>query len=307
MGIIEFEGLQKSYRISRSKRVMAVNGLDLEIPDGGVFGLLGPNGAGKTTIMRCLLGLVRPAGGTMRMLGVRVPDHLHSVIGDVGALVEATGFHPRFSGRRNLELLAYIAGVSPQRVATSLERVGLADRGRDRVATYSLGMRQRLGLAAALLKDPTVLLLDEPTNGLDPAGIADVRDLMRRLAAEGRTVLVSSHLLSEVSQVCDRIAVLANGTCISNGTLKELLDSHAPRRLLVRINDLGSAAAVLAGAGFVVSEADGRLCVEASPDEAPLVGKCLAARNLFPLEIHAASADLESIFLELTGREEGVR
>jgi ABC-type multidrug transport system ATPase subunit len=191
--VIEVEGLRKEYRRVRGSRTVAVDGLDLAVPRGGVFGFLGPNGAGKTTTIRCLLGLVRPTGGRCRLLG-QEPTGLHKVIGRVGSIVESPAMYPRFSARRNLELLGRISGIGPARVREVLDEVGLAERADDQVKTYSLGMKQRLGIAGALLKDPEVLILDEPANGLDPAGIVEVRELMRRLGSAGRTVFVSSHI-----------------------------------------------------------------------------------------------------------------
>jgi ABC-2 type transport system ATP-binding protein len=185
--VIELEGLRKEYRRLRGTKTVAVDGLDLSVPSGGVFGFLGPNGEGKTTTIRCLLGLVRASGGRCRLLG-QEPDHLHRVIGRVGSIVESPTMYPRFTGRRNLEL-ARMDGIGRTRVREALDEVGLAERGDDLVKNYSHGMKQRLGIAGALLKDPELLILDEPANGLDPAGIVEVRELMRRLGREGRTVV----------------------------------------------------------------------------------------------------------------------
>src|SRR5215218_3460790 len=206
--VIELEGLRKEYRRLRGAKTLAVDGLDLSVLSGGVFGFLGPNGAGKTTTIRCLLGLVRPTGGRCRLLG-HEPANLHRVIDRIGSIVESPTMYPRFTGRRNLELLARIDGIRRSRVREVLEQVGLAERGDDLVKTYSLGMKQRLGIAGALLKDPELLILDEPANGLDPAGIVEVRELMRRLGREGRTIFVSSHILSEIQHTADRVAIIA--------------------------------------------------------------------------------------------------
>src|SRR5262249_35887214 len=223
MGVIEVEGLRKEYRRLRGGRTTAVAGLDLEVPEGGVFGFLGPNGAGKTTTIRCVVGLVRPDAGSVRLLGSDVSKGLAKVIGRVGSIVEQPALFPRFSGRRNLEILGRIDGRGARDIDAALERVGLTERAKDMVRTYSLGMKQRLGIAAALLKDPQVLILDEPANGLDPAGIVEVRELIRSLGAEGRTVFVSSHLLSEVQQVADRVAILTRGRCVKEGPGAEVL------------------------------------------------------------------------------------
>src|SRR5919108_5186571 len=231
--VIEVAGLRKEYRRLRRGTTVAVDGLDLSVPEGGVFGFLGPNGSGKTTTIRCLLGLVQPSAGTARLFGAAVPSDLPSVIGRVGSIVEAPALFPTFSGRRNLQLLGRLHGLGPRVVDDVLERVGLAERGRDLVKTYSLGMRQRLGIAAALLKDPALLILDEPANGLDPAGIKEVRDLLRRLGGEGRTVFVSSHILSEVQQTCDRVAILARGRCIATGAVSDVLATEQARLVVV--------------------------------------------------------------------------
>jgi ABC-2 type transport system ATP-binding protein len=201
--------------------VTAVDRLSFSVEPGVVTGFLGPNGAGKTTTLRMLLGLVTPTSGTALIDGrpyaaLRRPRRV------VGAVLEATGFHPGRRGRDHLRVLAQAGGIAPGRVDEVLEQVGLADAGRRRVGGYSLGMRQRLGLASALLGDPQVLVLDEPANGLDPAGMADLRDLLRGLAAEGRTVLMSSHVLSEVAQTVDRVVIVAGGTLRHAGPLAEL-------------------------------------------------------------------------------------
>ena len=298
--VIEVAGLRKEYRRLRGSPRMAVDGLDFAVPEGGVFGFLGPNGAGKTTTIRCLLGLVAPTAGTCRLLGVDVGE-LHRVIGRVGAIVETPALFPTMSGRRNLELLGRLEGIGPRRVAATLERVGLAERADDLVKRYSLGMRQRLGLAAALLKDPEVLLLDEPANGLDPAGIKEVRELLRGLGGEGRTVFVSSHLLSEVRQTCDQVAILARGRCVAAGPVAQVLTNGQRARLLVRLEDLDRGRAVLDAAGIQAAPEGEVLRVALPPEEAATVTKALAAEGLYLTELRADEADLETVFLELTG------
>src|ERR687897_3604653 len=250
--VIEVEGLRKEYRRVRGGRTVAVDGLDLAVPRGGVFGFLGPNGAGKTTTIRCLLGLVRPTGGRCRLLGEE-PAGLHSVIGRVGSIVESPTMYPRFSAKRNLELLGRISGIGRTRVRQVLEEVGLAERADDQVKTYSLGMKQRLGIAAALLKDPEVLILDEPANGLDPAGIVEVRGLLRSLGAEGRTVFVSSHILTEVRQMADRVAILARGRLVATGSVHDVLASGRGARIAVRVPDLEVGRLALVDAGIAAT------------------------------------------------------
>jgi ABC-type multidrug transport system ATPase subunit len=305
MGVIEVEGLRKEYRRLRGGRTVAVAGLDLEVPEGGVFGFLGPNGAGKTTTIRCLLGLVRPDTGHLRLLGIDVSKGLAQVIGKVGSIVEQPALFPRFSGRRNLEILARIQGRDGRAVDSVLERVGLTARAKDNVRTYSLGMKQRLGIAAALLKDPSVLILDEPANGLDPAGIVEVRELLRSLGAEGRTVFVSSHILSEVQQTADRVAILARGRLVKAGPVHEVLSAGRARGMLVRVSDLEAGKRALEAANLGATIDGGAIRVDASPDHGERITRALVAADLFPSELRADEIDLETVFLELT-KDEGL-
>ena len=305
MAVIEVERLHKEYRRLRGGRTVAVAGLDLSVPEGGVFGFLGPNGAGKTTTIRCLLGLVAASSGRLQLLGADVPRRLPSVIGRVGSIVETPTLFPRFTGRRNLEILGTIQGVGPKTVADVLQRVGLAERADDRVKTYSLGMKQRLGIGAALLKDPSLLILDEPANGLDPAGIVEVRELVRRLGAEGRTVFVSSHILSEIQHTADRVAILARGRLVKEGPVREVLARGGAEGLIARVDDLEAAAGVLSEAGIPVTRAEDLLRVRLPATEAARVTRLLAERNLYVSELRADEVDLETVFLELT-KDEGL-
>jgi ABC-2 type transport system ATP-binding protein len=305
VGIIEVEGLRKEYRRIRRGRTVAVNGLDLDVPEGGVFGFLGPNGAGKTTTIRCLLGLVRASSGRARVLGAEVPGDLETVIGRVGSIVEQPALFPRFSGRRNLEVLGRLHGANRSSIDRSLERVGLAERAGDMVKTYSLGMKQRLGIAAALLKDPSVLILDEPANGLDPAGIVEVRELVRSLGAEGRTVFVSSHILSEVQHTADRVAILARGRLAKAGPVGEVLATGRARGLIVKLADLDAGLAVLSNAGMTAAKTDDSLTVDLPPQEGSRVTQVLAERGLFVSELRPDQVNLETVFLELT-KDEGL-
>ena len=298
--VIEVEGLRKEYRRVRGNRTVALDGLDLAVPRGGVFGFLGPNGAGKTTTIRCLLGLVRPSGGRCRLLGEEPPG-LHRVIGRVGSIVESPTMYPRFSARRNLELLGRISGVGRARVREVLDEVGLAERADDQVKTYSLGMKQRLGIAGALLKDPEVLILDEPANGLDPAGIVEVRELMRRLGSQGRTVFVSSHILNEIHQTADRVAILAKGRQVTTGPVHEVLTAGHATGLLVRLDDVAEGLRILGEAGIDASVDDGLIRVGLPPADAARVTRTLADRGLYLTELRTDEADLETVFLELTG------
>ncbi len=300
--VIEAEGLRKTFRGWRGGRRLAVDGLDMVVPPGGVHGFLGPNGSGKTTTIRMLLGLVRADAGSMRLLGKPVPQALPSVIGSVGAVVESPQFFPAFSGHRNLQLLASVAGLKRARVEEVLDQVGLLERAGDRYKSYSLGMKQRLAIAATLLKEPRLLILDEPTNGLDPAGIREVRDTMARLAAQGTTVLLSSHLLAEVQHVCDSVTILARGRHVRSGTVREVLADKGAGGLLVRLADLSAGERALGEAGFRVRREWDHLLIDRI-DDPGRVTACLAARSLYLTELTPVGADLESVFLELTGTD----
>ena len=292
--VLETHNLTKRYGERR-----AVDRLDLRVRRGEVYGFLGPNGAGKTTTLRMLLGLVRPTSGTVRVLGGPPGDR--SVLARIGMLVESPAFYPYLSGRDNLRVVARYTGVPATQVDEALEAVELTARAGDRFAAYSLGMRQRLGLAAALLKDPELLLLDEPTNGLDPAGMAEMRLLLRRLGSGGRTVLLSSHLLGEVQQVCDRIGVLSRGRLLREGTVAELRGQGA---LLVTARPLEQAHAVarrLLGPDRVAVQ-DGALRLEAEPDQAARVNRELVTAGVAVSALGWAERTLEDVFLELTNQ-----
>ena len=305
MGAIEVRGLRKTFRRRMRRDTIAVAGVDLDVPTGVVYGFLGPNGSGKTTTIRCLLGLVRPDAGECRILGTDAQTHLSRVVGRVGSIVETPTFFAGFSGRRNLELLAEAGGFSRRAADPVLERVGLASRADDRVRTYSLGMKQRLGLAAALLKDPEVLILDEPANGLDPAGLKEVRDLLRSLADDGRTVFLSSHLLGEVQAICDSVAILARGRCIAEGPVREVLSVRGGNAFVVRAPKVRDAKRVLDGAGFpATSRGDRSLRVMAPADQAGAITRALAEAGIYLTELRQDEVSLEAVFLELTGEPE---
>ncbi len=303
MPVIEVEALRKEYRSIGRKRVAALDGLDLTVEVGGVFGLLGPNGSGKTTTIRCLLGLARPTAGRCRILGADCRTRLPTVIGHVGALVETPGLSPGMSGRKNLALLGRLHRIGPSAVQRVLDQVDLAERADDPVSTYSLGMRQRLGIGIALLKDPRLLILDEPANGLDPAGIKEVRELLRSLGAEGRTVVVSSHLLNEVQQTCDEVAILARGRCVAAGPVAEVLAANRPTGLIVRLPEPSEGVTVLREAGFRAVLDRGLIRVDLPAAEAPSVSRALALRGLYVSELRPEEVSFESVFLELTGNE----
>jgi ABC-2 type transport system ATP-binding protein len=298
--VIEVDGLGKTYRRRRGGRVRALDGLDLSVRAGGVFGFLGPNGSGKTTTIRCLLGLVRPTVGHCRVLGVESPDRLPEVIMNVGALVEAPGINPGVSGRQTLTVLATTARIGRRTVDATLERVGLRARADDLVRGYSLGMRQRLGIAIALLKDPELLVLDEPANGLDPAGMREVRELVRDLGAEGRTVFLSSHLLSEVEQVCDEVAILADGRTVAHGSVADVLASTRPAAMWVKVVDIAGGTDTLRRVGLAAEPDGDRIRVDVVAEHAEHVTRALVAAGLYPTELRPGENNLEDAFFALT-------
>ena len=302
MTAIELDDLRISYP-SRRGRVVAVDGLSLSVPTGGVFGFLGANGAGKTTAIRAVVGLLRNSKGRIRVLGADVPRALPSVMDRVGALVEQPSFFPNFSARRNLLLLARSRGIPAALVDAAIEKVGLTGRAESPFATYSLGMKQRLGIAAALLKDPELVVLDEPANGLDPPGILEVRTLLRDLGAQGRTVFISSHILSEVEHLCDRVAIIAHGRCIATGRVDDLLAGSQARHR-VRLPEPARPEPVrslLTAAGFSTTiDDEGALVVEVGADRAHEVTRVLAEQGLFVSELTPITRSLEEVFLELT-------
>jgi ABC-2 type transport system ATP-binding protein len=306
---VEVTGLRKTYR-TRKGRFEAVGGLDLKVPLGGVHGFLGPNGSGKTTTIRMLLGLVKADSGEIRIFGAEIPTALPQVIGRIGAIVEQPKFFPAFSGRRNLELLATGIGAPAGRVGEVLDEVGLTGRDKDRFRTYSLGMKQRLAIAGTLLKDPDLLIFDEPTNGLDPAGIHEIRATMRGLAERGKTVLVSSHILSEVQQVADTASIIGRGRLLAEGEVDQILAGAGAAGLVVRVlvADPARAAAVLGPAGFSVSPLpEGRMEVRRADDQPGFdpaqITWLLAQQGLYVAELVPVRADLESVFLDLTTEE----
>jgi ABC-2 type transport system ATP-binding protein len=291
--VVVLDGLTKRYGART-----VVDDLSLTVRRGEVYGFLGPNGAGKTTTLRALLGLIRPTSGSATVLDR--PAGSSAV--RVGALIEGPGFYPYLSGRDNLRVLARYAGAPSGRVDLVLGTVALTDRAGDRYSTYSLGMKQRLGVAAALLKDPELVILDEPTNGLDPAGITDMRTLLRRLSADGCTVVLSSHLLGEVEQVCDRVAVISAGRLVVESSVGDLLGL---RRLVVEAEPLEVAAAVTAGLLGTerVSVEDGVLVVQAGPEDTARINRALVLADVDVTGLRQEVQTLEEVFLQMTGSE----
>ncbi|HEY3870505.1 MAG TPA: ATP-binding cassette domain-containing protein [Actinocrinis sp.] len=290
---VSVRGLTKHYG-----RVTAVDDLAFEVPGGAVTGFLGPNGAGKTTTLRMLLGLVRPSAGEA-LIGGRRYAQLERPRTEVGAVLEATGFHPGRRGRDHLRILARGAGLPGRRVDEVLDRVELTAAADRRVGGYSLGMRQRLGLAAALLGDPGVLVLDEPANGLDPAGMAALRDLLRALAAEGRTILVSSHVLSEVAQTVDRVVIVSAGRLRFAGPVSEL----GERSVTVRTPQAADLASLLEARGGRV-EATGESSLEVRGVDAEEIGRLAAQKGIALSSLSEGGTALEAAFLRLTAAPE---
>jgi ABC-2 type transport system ATP-binding protein len=281
----------------------ALDGFDMVVEAGQVHGFLGPNGSGKTTTLRTLLGLIRPNGGRMSLLGRPVPERLPEVAGRVGAIVESPQFFGNFTARDTLSLLADAGGVRPERVMAVLELVGLRDRAKERVKTYSLGMKQRLAVASALLKEPSLLILDEPANGLDPGGIREMRSLMRDLAASGMTVVLSSHILGEIQLICDSVTIISAGRRVAAGTVADVLARHTSTAVKVRLEpgvDLLAAAEILRTAGAQVTLDRDHFTVGNASNPAQIT-RILAERQIYVTELTPEAADLESVFLELTG------
>jgi ABC-2 type transport system ATP-binding protein len=287
---IEVRGLTKDFGSLR-----AVDDLTFTVEPGRITGFLGPNGAGKTTTLRMLLGLVRPTAGTATIGGHRYHD-IHRPMRVVGSALEATNFHPGRSGRNHLRVLADIAGISTERVDELLELVGIPAAARMRAGGYSMGMRQRLGLAAALLGDPQVLILDEPANGLDPEGIRWLRGFLRHLSGQGKTILVSSHMLQEVEQTVDDVVIIANGRLVKQGPMAEL---HGEPQSLVRTSRPDELAGALRVADVTSRpEADGGLLVDTA--DLRLIGDVALRAGIPVYELRSATTDLEGMFFQLT-------
>ena len=300
---VETHGLTKRFGNN-----VAVNSVELLVPRGCAFGYLGPNGAGKTTLIRVLLGLTHADAGTMSLLGYSVPRHRAAALARVGAIVDEPRFHGHLTGRQNLQILA--AAREPaarQRIGPSLERVGILHRADDRVSKYSMGMRQRLGVAACLLGDPQLLILDEPMNGLDPAGMHEMRDMILSLVAEGRTVVLSSHLLDEVERTCDAVAIVDRGQIIRQGPISELLAGAAlalkvectePERARALLDATNIGALIQVGeAGLGIS-----LPVGTARDAIAEINRILVEGGISVYRLQQIQASLESWFLSVTSR-----
>jgi ABC-2 type transport system ATP-binding protein len=298
---VEVRGLVKRYG-----ELTAVGGVDLTVHDGDVYGYLGPNGAGKTTSLRMMLGLIRPTAGSVRLFG-RDPQATAAALDGVAGFVEAPTFYPYLSGRRNLELLAaYDGGGARRRIDAALEAVELADRARDRVGGYSHGMRQRLGIAAALLRDPKLLLLDEPATGLDPAGMRDMRTLIRRLSEQGMTVLLSSHLLAEVEEVCNRVAIVRAGRIVYEGEIAALKRGAGTRYQLETTDQERALAVCLAQPGIGEVRRQGEAISFAAEEAAVAeLSQALIEAGALIRALTPQTLRLEDLFLSLTEDGDG--
>jgi ABC-2 type transport system ATP-binding protein len=298
--LVEIDGLRKQFGA-----VVAVRDLTLRIPAGGVFGLLGPNGSGKTTTIGLVLGLVKPSGGSIRLFGRDARNTQLAALGRIGAMVESPAFYPDLSARANLRFFQGLANRGEDRAEVNqlLELVGLSDRADSKFRTYSLGMKQRLGIAHALLGKPELVFLDEPTNGLDPAGMAAVRALIPRLAQSGHTVVLSSHLLNEVEQVCEQVAILSRGALIAQGSVRDLLQAQGSVRL--KTTDDARARPLLTALGWVASlrEEEGYLVLGCATERSGELTRELSRHQIFVTEMVPHRQSLESYFLEVTGGE----
>jgi ABC-2 type transport system ATP-binding protein len=282
----------------------AVNNLNLEIRKGEVFGFLGPNGSGKSTTVSMVVGLIAPTSGSVNVFGMDLKEHYWEIIRRVGATIESPAFYPYLSGWDNLKLFSIaISGIPESKIKEVLERVNLLDRAKDKYKQYSLGMKQRLAIASALLRDPELVILDEPTNGLDPAGYKEVRDLIPSLAGEHRTIILCSHLLHEVELVCDRVAIIKEGNVIACESMQVLLAKG--QMLQIKVENPQQAMVVLKKLEWIknVTQNEGYLLVDAPKEDSQRISKILAENNIFVSELSVKSSDLESVFLELTGSD----
>lgn len=302
---IQVQALQK-----RFGRVMAVRDATFMVQPGDVFGLLGPNGAGKTTIIRLLIGLMKPDAGAVSVFGFDPIKQRREVLIRSSTILEAPAMYPKLSGYDNLIAMGYASGVTDRnKIDEVLDLIGMRERARDRFEVYSLGMKQRLCIAASLLTDPQLIVLDEPTNGLDAAGMRDIRELIRTLSGQGRTVLLSSHLMNEVQQVCNRVAILQRGTVIAEGRVDDLLAGEGLIRLRVEAALLAQAQGILEGAAWAgkVRVVGDMLEVRAMPDQGATINRTLASHGVYASEIISDKLSLEEFYLELTASETGVK
>ncbi len=296
--VIETSGLTKRF----GNGVLAVDSVDMSVRRGEVYGFLGPNGAGKTTTLRMLLGLIRPSSGSAQIAGHKPGDP--AGLARIGSLIEGPGFYPYLSGRENLRVIAEYASVDGKRVDEVLDMVELASRAGRKFGTYSTGMKQRLGVAAALIKDPDLLILDEPTNGLDPQGMAEMRKLIKDIGQGERTVVLSSHLLGEVEQICDRVGVISGGRLVTQSTVQELIGETG---VLVRAEPVDRALDVLSRIFGVeaVSRRDGAIYLKTDPSHSVDINRQLMSSGVGVSELRPVERSLEEVFFQLTGEKQG--
>jgi len=294
--------IQTEHLTKHFKERAAVEDVSLAVQHGEVFGFLGPNGSGKTTTIAMLLGLVKPTSGRALLLGHDIQQNPTAALQRVGAMVEHPAFYPYLSGHDNLRVLARLSAIPNQRIDAVLAMVELENRGRDKYKTYSQGMKQRLAIAAALLAAPQVIILDEPTNGLDPAGMVEIRDLIRELAQQGHTIFLCSHLLHEVEQVCQRVAILKAGRILAEGTVEELLQRGQGVEVRVQ-SDPQQAIEILRSVEWIgaVTQQDDLLIIDAPGSRTAEINALLARQEVLVKEIHAREESLEEFFLEITG------
>lgn len=297
--ILKTKNLTKSFGLRK-----AVDGLNLEIPDGSVYGFLGPNGSGKSTTIRMMTGLISPDKGEVYIEGNSVQKLGNKALSSVGALIERADFHKHLSGKTNLEMLARMDGTDMSRVQTVLDRTGLGNRGKDKVKTYSQGMKQRLGIAQALLSNPRLLILDEPTNGLDPQGMKEVRDLVRELSSEGITIFISSHLLDEVQKICSHVAMISQGKLKTAGPIEELLKDSDLLMTEIHVNPLAPAIELLSNQDWVhrCEEKNGLLNVGIGHDKISDLVQLLVQNNL-QISAVIPRTSLEDVFLSQVGKK----
>ena len=292
-------GLCKSFG-----KLDAVKNLTFELRRGEVFGFLGPNGAGKSTTVGMILGLIAPTAGSIEIFGVKQDGNHWPALRRIGAIVEEPAFYPYLSGWDNLEVLArLIGGIPKKKIPEVLERVNLLERAKDQYGHYSMGMKQRLGIASTLLRDPELILLDEPTNGLDPAGTKEIRDLIPNLAHESRAILLCSHLLHEVELICDHVAIIKEGTVIANAPVKELLSQG--NQIQIKVDKMDQAMAILQNISWVKSikgEGD-YLILDVPPNRGADINRALVEKGIFLNEMVNRTTSLENVFLQLTGGE----
>ena len=296
--IVETHSLTKRY----GSGVLAVNSVDMSVRRGEVYGFLGPNGAGKTTTLRMLVGLIRPTSGTATVAG-HTPGS-PAGLARIGALIESPGFYPYLSGRENLRVVADMASVNQKRVDEVLDMVELTSRAGRKFGTYSTGMKQRLGVAGALLKDPDLLILDEPTNGLDPQGMAEMRKLIKDIGQGERTVLLSSHLLGEVEAICDRVGVISNGRLVTQSTVQDLLGEEG---VMVRAQPADAAQEMLTRmfGPEAVSRQDGAIHLKTDPGKSMEINRQLTSAGIGVSELRPFERSLEDVFFQLTGEKQG--